>query len=107
MAKLIEVLEAARELSGLLFSKAGDATFALKVQQAFKSDGFMIVNATQALTLKPAHGHGDDPGYDASLRELTQAFAAVDIVVNTATSINKARLEVVHAATAMGAVTGI
>lgn len=107
MAKLIEVLEAATNLSGLLFSKAGDATFALKVQQAFKSDGFMIVNATQALTLKPAHGHGDDPGYDASLRELTQALAAVDVVMNTAASIHKARIEVVQAATAMREVTGI
>ena len=77
MTQLVDVLRNASQLSAALFARAGDALFPRNVQQAFRSDAIMIVNATQTLTLKPAHGHGDDPGYDASLRELTQALAEI------------------------------
>ena len=105
MAKLIEVLEAASGLSQLLFNKAGDATFPVKVQAALRSDAVMIVSATQALTQRPLFGHGTNPQYSPPLAEIVQATAAVSALTNASSAINTARLEVVQAKESMTTVT--
>jgi hypothetical protein len=105
MAKLIEVLEGASGLSKLLFNKAGDATFPVKVQAALRSDAVMIVAATQALAQRPLFGHGTDSHYDRSLAEIDQATIAVAALTNNPSAINNARLEVVQAKESMVEVT--
>lgn len=105
MAKLIEVLEGASGLSQLLFNKAGNATFPVKVQAALRSDAIMIVSATQALSQRPLFGHGADPQYGSPLAEIAQATKAVNALTNASSAINSARLEIVQAKEAMTAVT--
>lgn len=101
MTTLVDVLTSAATLTTLLFEGANNRRFDARVRQAFTADALMLVSATQALAISPAHGQ-DSPHYDGVKREVEEALTAMRAASpGDDGTIHAARLEAVQAAEAL------
>lgn len=101
MTTLVDVLTSAATLSALLFEGANNRRFERRVRQAFTTDALLIVSATQALAISPAHGQ-DSAEYDPVKREVEEALTAMRAATpGDGPTIHAARLEAVQAAEAL------
>lgn len=101
MTTLVDVLTSAATLTATLFEGANNRRFDARVRQAFTSDALMLVSATQALAISPAHGQ-DSPTYDDVKREVAEALTAMRAATpGDDPAIHAARLEAVQAAEAL------
>lgn len=101
MTTLVDVLTSAATLGATLFEGANNRRFDAKVRAAFTTDALMIVSATQALAISPAHGQ-DSAAYDPVKQEVEEALTAMRAAApGDPATIHAARLEAVQAAEAL------